>query len=258
MESNSYQDFLALAVKAARLAGEALRKGQKELCEISAQPARDVKLKADSESEKIILEILRSQTPFAILSEEVGVIPATQASSLRWIVDPLDGTVNYLEGLPFCCVSISLWKNEEPRLGVVYDFLRDELYSGIVGVGAWLNGNGLSVKKTRPVNQAILCTGFPVAIDFSQSTLEGFVKNIVSFKKVRLFGSAALSLAFVAAGHTDAYYEKSIKLWDVAAGLALVKAAGGVIAANKQALADVVDAYAGSSWLVEMQNDDAF
>lgn len=254
MDKNDEQHraWLLLAENAARLAGACLWKHRDELSTITDEAIHDVKIKADQIAEKIIIDLL-SPTGFSILSEEAGLLAARIESPLHWIVDPLDGTVNYLNGLPICCVSIALWENDNPVLGVVFDFFRDDIYKGLVGVGAWLNDVAISVRPRRPAIQSMLCTGFPVAMDFSQSTLEGFIRNIVSFKKVRLFGSAALSLAFVAAGRADAYYEKSIKLWDVAAGLALVKAAGGVIMVKKQVLEGVVDAYAGSSCLIEMQ-----
>jgi len=247
------KDWLQLAEKAAKLAGDFLRKSRDNLITITSEAVHDVKIKADHEAEKIIIDVLQ-KTGFSILSEEAGLLPAKIDSPLKWIVDPLDGTVNYLNGLPICCVSISLWEKEIPVLGVVFDFLHGDIYTGLVGVGAWLNAVAITVKPQRPVNQSILCTGFPVAMDFSSESLQAFIGQISSFKKVRLFGSAAMSLAFVAAGLADAYYERSIKIWDVAAGLALVKAAGGVIEVRYQSSAGVVDAYAGTGFLIEGQH----
>ena len=112
-------------------------------------------------------------------------------------------------------------------LGVVYDFNRNEMFSGLIGQGAWLNGKPIKVSNTKKKSRAILCTGFPVSSDFSSKTLLRFVENIMEYKKIRLLGSAALSLAYVACGRADVYVENGIKLWDVAGGIALVEAAGG-------------------------------
>jgi myo-inositol-1(or 4)-monophosphatase len=135
---------------------------------------------------------------------------------------------------------------------VIYDFNREEMFSGLVGEGAWLNGKAIRVGNVAEKSKAVLCTGFPVGTDFSESALEEFVRSIRSYKKVRLLGSAALSLAYVASGRTDVYAEKDIGIWDVAAGIAVVGSAGGkvrfsrsrkenrllVMAGNKALLAD--------------------
>jgi myo-inositol-1(or 4)-monophosphatase len=245
-----YKPLLKLAEKAAIAAGDYLCKYRNHLKIITAKMAHDVKLKADHESEKIIINIL-STTNFPILSEEAGLIPSNQNTVLRWIVDPLDGTVNYLEGLPICCVSIGLWEGDHPLLGVVYDFCHEKIYKGIVGGGAWLNNKPICIKQERSLNQSILCTGFPVSMDFSSTSLKTFIKQIKYFKKVRLLGSAAMSLAFVASGCADVYYEQKIKIWDIAGGLALVKAAGGVVHIQKQSSENIINAYAGTGWLIK-------
>lgn len=248
--AEQYGPLLQLAERAALLAGDYLNKNRANLKTVTSDAARDVKLNADRESETIIIDVLTS-SGLPILSEEVGFVPSDKKTSLRWIVDPLDGTVNYFEGLPICCVSVALWENDSPVLGVVYDFIHGNLYRGIVGVGAWFNDVEMRIKKARPVNQSILCTGFPIAMDFSNDSLVTFTKHVRCFKKVRLFGSAAMSLAFVASAKADAYYERSIKIWDVAAGLALVKAAGGIIDVRPQSTNGIVDVYAGTDWLLE-------
>jgi myo-inositol-1(or 4)-monophosphatase len=114
-------------------------------------------------------------------------------------------------------------------LGAVFDFHRDEMFSGVVGEGAWCNEEQIFVSDTRIASRAVLTTGFPSFRDFDDDSLLGFVRHVQRFKKVRLLGSAALSLAYVACGRADAYAEDDIMLWDVAAGLALVSAAGGAI-----------------------------
>lgn len=244
-----YNSLLSLAEKAAILAGDFLREERRHLLRVTDEPVRDVKLKADRESEEHIIEILKANSPYSILSEEIGLVSSAHETEFRWIIDPLDGSVNYLQGLPICCVSIALWKDDSPLLGVVFDFLHGNLYKGIVSVGACLNGASFKTGGERPAAQAILCTGFPVSMDFSCDSLKTFVKHVRCFKKVRLFGSAAMSLAFVASGRADAYYEKNIKIWDVAAGLALVKAAGGAVDVRKTSVDGIVDVYAGTGLL---------
>ena len=246
-----YIEMLDLAEKAALHAGKCLRNDRKRLVHVNDELAHDVKLEADSASEKHIIAALMEKSSYPILSEEIGYIPTENKSAFQWIVDPLDGTVNYLAGLPICCVSISLWKDENPLLGVIYDFLHENVFKGIVGVGAWLNESKIMVNKEKPLDQSILCTGFPVSMDFSQESIGSFVRQVRCFKKVRLFGSAAMSLAFVASGKADAYYERRIKIWDVAAGLALVKAAGGVVNVERYPDQGIVDAFAGTGWLID-------
>jgi myo-inositol-1(or 4)-monophosphatase len=164
-----------------------------------------------------------------VLTEEAGAVGATDPQDYQWIVDPLDGTVNYRYGIPFSCVSIALWKGREPRCGVVYDFWRDELFRASAGSSAFVNEQELHVTTTARREDAVIATGFPVNRNFKNNSLRQFLATVQQFKKVRLLGSAALSLAYVASGRTDAYYEEDIMLWDVAAGVALVKAAGGCV-----------------------------
>lgn len=218
---------LDIAIKASREAGNYLR--DLDNIEVLTNREKDIKLKADKESEKIILKYL-FKSDYPIISEETR--SETPNTGLRWIVDPLDGSLNFSRRIPNCVVSIALWKGLEPILGVIYDFNRNDLYYGIVGEGASLNDKRISVSDVLDKENAIICTGFPSKADYSTENLLGIVKKIQDFKKIRLLGSAALSLAYVSSGKADAYHEKGIMLWDVAAGLALVKAAGGEYEVN--------------------------
>ena len=194
---------------------------------IIAESRRDVKLGADAEAEGLIIEDLRSSTDLPILSEERGSVGGSgRGDGLRWIVDPLDGSVNYLMGIPLSAVSIGLWHDDQPVLGAIYDFWRDDMYTGILGSGAWLNDVPIRASETAEVGRAVLCTGFPAGTDFSSDAVGQFVRDVQQYRKIRLLGSAALSLAFVAAGRVDAYFERDIKLWDVAAGIAIACSAG--------------------------------
>lgn len=242
--------WLGLAEDAARRAGEFLVQSRVSEPIVTAELGRDVKLEADWRSEERILQVLRGNSGLAILTEERGLIHTeSRYPGLRWIVDPLDGSLNYLKGIPLCCVSVALWQGDEPLLGVIYDFNRNELFTGIVGVGAWLNQAQIHVSHTSEPERAVLCTGFPVSTDFSCAALVRFVDQVRKYKKLRLFGSAALSLAYVAAGRADAYYERDIKIWDVAAGLAIVRAAGGTIVREEPATAETRTVYASNPLL---------
>ena len=137
--------------------------------------------------------------------------------------------MNYSRGIPLAVISVALWHGDDPVLGVVIDPARRDTYSGLVGDGTRLNGVPVRTSNIDTVKNAVICTGFPVSTDFSTDALIRFVQRVQGFKKVRMLGSAALSLAYVACGRTDVYSEDEIKLWDVAAGLALVQAAGGSV-----------------------------
>lgn len=252
MATNDLINLLTVASEAARDAGEFLWKSRYSGVVVAADLERDVKLAADRNSEEIIIRALRDKAGFTILSEERGLVENQNCQpGWRWIVDPLDGSLNYLRGIPLCCVSIGLWHKNEPVLGAVYDFNRKELFTGIVGMGAWLNGESTKVSLTSELRQAVLCTGFPAGSDFSSSALLQLVGQISQYKKVRLLGSAALSLAYVAAGRADAYFERDIKLWDIAAGLAIVRAASGKFIQTAASSAHAVTTYASNSSLPE-------
>lgn len=213
--------LVARAEEAAKVAGQIINTSK---VEIFSSIGKDVKINVDKKAHKVILEILK-KSDIPILSEEDDKHNFNM--DLKWVVDPLDGSINFLRGIPFCAISIGLIKDGVPLLGVVYDFNREEMFSGIVGVGATLNGEEITISNIRKSEEAIIATGFPSYTDFSKGALEKYISLIQKFKKVRLLGSAALSLAYVACGRMDAYYERDIKIWDVVAGLALVAAAGG-------------------------------
>ena len=230
-----WREEFDLAVKTAKRAGESLKGWQVEPVEVLSAAGRDLKVQADRESEQLILQALKANTPYPVLAEETGEHGAFESEAPIWIVDPLDGTLNFSRGIPLFCVSIALWQSEEPILGVVYDVEHDELFSGMVGQGAWRNDEAISVSNVTHPGQAILATGFPVNRDFDASPLREFLAQVQVFKKIRLLGSAALSLAYLACGRVDAYAEEDIMLWDVAAGVALVGAAGGWVSVQDSA-----------------------
>lgn len=231
MEIQLLQEYLAIAEGAAQAAGQLLVQGGQNLRFVDSDEAKDVKLRADREAEKLVRSLLAERTLLPIIGEELGGDPNLPLQNTPyWVVDPLDGTHNYLREVPVCCVSIGLLQGLQPLLGVIFDFNRNELFTGISEPSGNMQINGHTAKPNwaATLDQASLNTGFPVGKQFSKDNLSAFMAKISTFKKVRSVGSAALGLAWVAAGRFDAYYEESIRLWDVAGGLALVRAAGGV------------------------------
>jgi myo-inositol-1(or 4)-monophosphatase len=224
-----WESELELARQAAKITGDRLRAERFSPHEILDNAGRDVKLLADREAEGDILNVLASESEFPILTEETGLYGPVQYDGPMWVVDPLDGTLNYSRGLPLFCVSIGLWQGGQPLLGVVYDVAHDDLYSGAVNMGAWCNNLPIHISKIAESSQAIIATGFPVSRDFESPSLRRFLTFLQVYKKVRLLGSAALSLVYLASGRVDVYFEEDIMLWDVAAGAAIVAAAGGYV-----------------------------
>lgn len=228
--THMYEKELELAKLAAREAGSYLIK--REEIHVDANVGKDIKLSSDKYSEELIIDILKV-SGIPILSEECGrvdVHAGPAGSDTVWIIDPLDGTANYWKGLQeLSCVSIALWKGDAPVLGVVYRFFCNELYYGIVGQGAFLNGVPIRTSDVTKTEQAVVATGFPVHRDYGTESLSAFVRQVQRFKKVRMLGAAAVMGTFVAAGKVDAYMEDEIMLWDVAGASALVLAAGGEV-----------------------------
>jgi len=226
-----YDQLLSLAKDAVQEAVTALEKmaatnllGYKFADDIP----REIKADADCVLEKVILGYLKP-TGIPILSEETGDIRDTDNSELRWIVDPLDGTVNFIRGLAPCAVSVALCHGNSPIFGVIGEYPSRRLAWGGRLIGAFIDGSSIHVSTIQGKSKAILCTGFPSRFDFNEASAPVFMELVSSFSKVRMLGAASLSLLHVARGAADAYAEQDIMLWDVAAGLALVEGAGGHI-----------------------------
>jgi len=219
----------SLAVDVARGANSLLLEicNEKEKKVLSAE-GRDVKLEADFRLDKYISDRLLAESPYSVLSEELGLQKKQEnESTLRWIVDPIDGSMNFLRGIQGYACSIALWNGDEPVLGVIYDFSTNDLYEGVVGEGSKLNGFQIKTSQIESSKDGVLATGFPIKDSFDENSIREKVSLFQNFKKIRMFGTAALSLAYVSSGKVDSYSESGIRLWDVAAGLALVKASGG-------------------------------
>lgn len=239
--SHTFDRFRArtVAIEAALRAGARLRAFLDRDKGVQHKGEVDLVTQADIESQACVLETLLSVYPdHAILAEE-SVERALQErqSPWRWIIDPLDGTTNFVHGLPHFCVSIALEEAGNLVLGVVYDPIRDELFEALEGKGARVNGRPLRVSPCTGLDQALVVTGFPY--DRRQNA-QRYVPYVEAFLRVtqgvRRLGAAALDFAWVAAGRLDAYWEFKIKPWDAAAGVVLVREAGGVVTGHDDQL----------------------
>jgi myo-inositol-1(or 4)-monophosphatase len=245
---HDYKKELDTAKKAATKAGHILLSNKSNLNKILSSTKKDIKLQADISAETVIKDIIKSQSNLPILAEESG-LSSEKISSTFWVVDPLDGTANYSRNIPICCVSIGLISDLKPVLGVIYDFNNDELYEGSIATKALLNNNEISVSKVENFYDGVLLTGLPNNTDYSDSALLNMVNDFQNWRKVRMIGSAAMASAYVASGKADLYTEKKTYLWDIAAGAAIVNAAGGEASIVNQNENFQVDVYFSNSRL---------
>ena len=223
----SIDERMGLAIDLARRAGALLRDGFGHAADIRHKGVIDLVTEFDLRSERLIVDGIREAFPQdAWLAEEGGLRGSGEA---RWLIDPLDGTVNFAHGVPIFAVSIAVVQAGEPVLGVIYDPLRDELFQASTGSGAFLNGDRLAVAPTVDLNESLLVTGFAYDIRTAdEDNLDHYAAFALRSQGVRRLGSASLDLAYVAAGRFDGYWELSVEAWDVAAGVVLVREAGGL------------------------------
>ncbi len=222
---NEYTTQLRSARLAALSAGNLLRESFNAPRVIDEVLAHDVKLRLDKECQQLICNILQKRHPnYAVLGEEGG-----SGGEIEWIVDPLDGTVNYYYGIPLFCVSIALRVHGVLQLGCVYAPMTGELYSAVRGGPSLLNGREIHVSTRDHMNQAIVFIGHGSHDGSGESGIRRFMHISSQVCKMRILGSAALSLCYVAAGKLDAYVEQSIHLWDFAAAQVILEAAGGTL-----------------------------
>ncbi len=219
-------DFLEVAVAAARAAGEIQRRAFRGPLEVRETTQHDVKLQTDVDCEQAIREVLLSAFPeHAMLGEEGGGTLSPEQPT--WIVDPLDGTVNFSRQVPHFCTSIALQVQGRPIAGVVYQPLLEELYTAEEGAGAYLNGTRLQVSETAELWAANLAIGFSKSQENIARGLGKICELAQSVSKIRIMGAAALDLAYVAAGRFDGFIEFGLHTWDIAAGTLLIREAGG-------------------------------
>jgi myo-inositol-1(or 4)-monophosphatase len=230
-DDEQHQEFLKIAQKAALTAGEVQRANfHKNLDITEKQDSVELMSKVDLKSEQVIVDTIRSRfKDHNILSEETHYDHTL--SPYTWVIDPLDGTTNYLFGLPLFSVSIALIQETRLIVGVVYSVILNEMFTAVVNQGAFLNGAPIKTSTVRSLQEALLITGFyydrgqqmrknlKVIDDFFQCPVKG----------IRRFGSAALDLCYIAAGRASGFWEHTLNPWDFAAGVLLVKEAGGIV-----------------------------
>jgi myo-inositol-1(or 4)-monophosphatase len=213
------QKALACAVRAARQAGELMRRNLRSAKVINEQSQHDIKLALDVQCQKLIERTL------------LGGFPGREGAAFRWVVDPIDGTVNFTYGIPHACVSIALQGEKggefETVVGVVYDPFCDELWTGIAGDAARLNGRIIHASRRKALAESIVAIGFSKTAESLEENLPVFNELVRRVRKIRMMGAAALSLAYVATGRFDAYIESGISLWDIAAAGLILECAGG-------------------------------
>jgi myo-inositol-1(or 4)-monophosphatase len=223
---------LGCAVDAARQAGGLMLRNRSSLKIINEQSQHDIKLELDVRCQKLIERTLLAAFPDSAVLGEEGVA-GNAGSALRWVVDPIDGTVNFTYGVPHACVSIALQRRENPAkeflsvLGVVYDPFCDELWTATVGAPARLNGRIIRASRRSALEESIVAIGFSKTEKSLDENLPVFNALVRRVRKIRMMGAAALSLAYVASGRFDAYIESGVSLWDIAAAGLILECAGG-------------------------------
>lgn len=216
---------LSTAKKASLQSAKLLINQKKLVNDVISNEGRDIKLRADIESENIIKKYIKENSDLPILAEESGA--NEDLGSSFWVVDPLDGTSNYSRDFPICCISIALIHENKIILGVINDFNRNIIFEGSTKTPAMMNSKPISVSGISDKTKATLATGLPAKGSYKDEAMLALAKELAKWKKIRMIGSAAMSCAYVASGQFDQYQENGIFLWDIAAGLAIIKAAGG-------------------------------
>ncbi len=223
------QELLRTAESAARQAGAHIMQSRFRLRQVNNKGRVDLVTNVDREAEAIILDVIQGNYPdHAILAEESGA--GSLSGDWRWVIDPLDGTTNFVHGYPFFGVSIAVQLRQQTVAAVVFDPVHNEMFSARLGQGACLNGELLQVSTTPTLSRALLATGFPYEIgDRWHRAMDYFKLFYYRTRGVRRDGAAALDLCYVAAGRFDGFWEYDLKPWDVAAGMLLVTEAGGMV-----------------------------
>jgi myo-inositol-1(or 4)-monophosphatase len=223
------QDLLSLAIKAARAAGQVQRENFGSALHVNELQKHDIKLELDVRCQTLISDIILEGFPdHKILGEEGN---SGGEGEVEWIVDPIDGTVNYFYAIPHFCVSIAARNRVtlEPLVGVIYDPMQEEMWTVAKGEPALLNGQPIRVSPRSQMADAMVTVGFSKTKDALDLGFERYRRIAYEVRKTRMLGSAALAMAYIACGRLDAYVEEQISLWDIAAGQMLVEAAGGIV-----------------------------
>ncbi len=233
MSSPNLHPMINVAIKAARAAGAIINRAalDVESVRVSQKQVNDFVTEVDQAAEQAIIDILLAAYPgHAIWAEESGRTQGAQDSDYVWIIDPLDGTTNFIHGLPIYCVSIALAVKGRVEQAVVYDPTRNDLFTATRGRGAFMNDRRLRVSKRVRLQECLISTGFPFRPGDDFKTYLSMMSEVMQRSAgLRRPGAAALDLAYVAAGFTDAFFETGLQPWDVAAGSLLVTEAGGLV-----------------------------
>jgi myo-inositol-1(or 4)-monophosphatase len=230
MKNVSPNKALTAAVKAARAAGKIMRDNWHLPKRVNSAEAHDIKLELDVRCQKLITKFFLAAFPeISLLGEEGDSGDAK--SEYRWVVDPIDGTVNYFYGMPHACVSIALQRRAgkiyETIIGVIYDPFTDELWTATLGGKTQLNGRVVRCSNRSRVGDSLVAMGFSKSKENLEKSLPHLIRLSRRALKIRIMGSAALELAYVASGRLDVYVERTINLWDIAAGALMVECSGG-------------------------------
>ncbi|MBS3820061.1 inositol monophosphatase [bacterium] len=221
--------FLKAAQDAARKAGKKLKEGIRSSTHVYYKGQLDLVTDLDKQSQNTVFNHLSSCFPGHDFLAEEG-LSREKGAEYRWIIDPLDGTTNYAHKFPIFCVSIALAHKEELELGVVFDPLREEMFEAVKGKGAFLNGKKIGVSSVSYLDKSLVATGFPYDLRESEvNNINHFNNFLLRVQAIRRCGSAALDLCYVACGRFDGFWELKLKPWDVAAGILMVREAGGKV-----------------------------
>ncbi|MDR0588092.1 MAG: inositol monophosphatase [Burkholderiales bacterium] len=225
--------MLTIAVKAARRAGNIIMRGARDLSRLTvhAKGPKDYVSDIDQLAEEVIIDTLRESFPdHGFIAEEGTGAGLNQEAAYQWIIDPLDGTTNFLHGFPQYCVSIALAQNKQVTLGVIFDPIRNDLFTATRGGGAFMNDRRIRVSKQTHLRECLIGTGFPFREDTPiESYLNMMRALFTQTAGLRRPGAAALDLAYVAAGYYDGFFELKLHPWDIAAGSLMVQEAGGIV-----------------------------
>lgn len=221
--------MLTIARRAAEEAGRLIERGYRDLSRIKVQEKGrgDFVSVIDQQSEQIIRQILQDKFPeHDILGEEFGGLSVAE-SDYQWIIDPLDGTANFVHGLPHFAISIALLKKGQLEIGLIYNPITDEMFSAARGEGAFCNGQRIRANGQRDSHKAMIATGFPFKTPEQMTQQFAYCQSVLEdFSDLRRLGAAALDLCYVACGRQDGYFESGIKPWDIAAGILIAQEAG--------------------------------
>jgi len=230
MRLNSPQ--INLIIKACMKASRSLIRdfGEIENLQVSSKGPGDFVTSADKRTEKILIEELQKSHPeYGIITEEIGIINKSNTKN-RWIIDPIDGTFNFMNGIPQFAISVGYEEENEIKCGVIFNPILNEIFCAEKGNGAYLNNSRIRVSKKKKIKDALIVTGGPKGISkIKEKIFSEYINVSNNVANVRKFGSAALDMAYVACGRFDGYWQRELNYWDIAAGLVILKEAGGFV-----------------------------